>query len=149
MRRLSAQQGSRIAKPFPSSRITATQRASFASTSPRSTEPPPPATSTSAAQPFSTPLTPSLKNEGPPRKPSKSAVKLPASSVLAGTVLKGLNFMKNKQDPIALEDREYPEWLWRVLDKGQSAGGEAMADGEGDLFGKSRSASVRIFQRGG
>lgn len=55
------------------------------------------------------------------------------SSVPAGTVLKGINFMKNAQDPIALEDGEYPAWLWSVLDKkdGAKDGEDA---GEGDLF---------------
>jgi large subunit ribosomal protein L54 len=39
------------------------------------------------------------------------------SSVPAGTVLKGLNIYRDKQDPVAMEDAEYPEWLWRVLDR--------------------------------
>lgn len=49
--------------------------------------------------------------------------------------------MKNKQDPVALEDHEYPEWLWSALQrKGNSSGaGRAGAaeDEEGDLFSKS------------
>lgn len=28
----------------------------------------------------------------------------------------GLNYFRNKADPIALEDNEYPEWLWSLLD---------------------------------
>jgi large subunit ribosomal protein L54 len=38
------------------------------------------------------------------------------SSVPAGTPLKGLNFIKGKTDPVAMEDSEYPEWLWRILE---------------------------------
>jgi len=38
------------------------------------------------------------------------------SSVPAGTPLKGLNFIKGKNDPVAMEDSEYPEWLWRILE---------------------------------
>ncbi|KAG5359652.1 54S ribosomal protein L37 [Yarrowia sp. C11] len=38
------------------------------------------------------------------------------SSVAAGTVLKGCNVRKNGQDPVALEDSEYPQWLWDILD---------------------------------
>jgi large subunit ribosomal protein L54 len=58
------------------------------------------------------------------------------SSVPAGTVLKGLNFYKDKQDPVALADEEYPAWLWRVLDvKGGSDGGVKVD--EGDLYGMS------------
>lgn len=38
------------------------------------------------------------------------------SSCTPGTVLSGLNYIKNKPDIIALEDHEYPEWLWKLLD---------------------------------
>lgn len=55
------------------------------------------------------------------------------SSVPAGTVLKGLNFMKNKQDPVALEDHEYPAWLWTALEKKADAMGSGK-EAEGDLF---------------
>jgi large subunit ribosomal protein L54 len=52
--------------------------------------------------------------------------------VPAGTPLKGLNFLKNTQDPVALEDHEYPAWLWEILgNKEKKAGADAMA---GDLF---------------
>ena len=95
----------------------------------------PAATSTSAAQPFSEPLaySPQLTEDLPiERGQSKKPLKV-QSSVPAGTVLKGLNFMKNKQDPIALEDHEYPEWLWGVLEK-RVDGGKAGEEGDGDLF---------------
>ncbi|KAI9027518.1 mitochondrial ribosomal protein L37-domain-containing protein [Phycomyces nitens] len=39
------------------------------------------------------------------------------SAAPAGTPLKGLNYLKDRQDPIALEDSEYPEWLWNLLDE--------------------------------
>ncbi|KAF2146614.1 uncharacterized protein K452DRAFT_219178 [Aplosporella prunicola CBS 121167] len=102
---------------------------------PRQGEPdshtPPAATSTSAAQPFSAPLTPgSVESAKPPAAPV-----LVQSSVPAGTPLKGLNFLKNKQDPVALEDSEYPAWLWTVL-KSKTASKEA--ETEGDLFSKSK-----------
>lgn len=97
----------------------------------------PAATSTSAAQPFSTPLSPSPDRQNLPIQPrqSKQAARLPASSVPAGTVLKGLNFMKNKPDPVALEDHEYPPWLWSVLDKTGTEEGDGKAgSAESDLF---------------
>ncbi|KAI9848375.1 MAG: hypothetical protein M1838_000531 [Thelocarpon superellum] len=107
--------------------------------------PPPAATSTSAAQPFSTPLTPS---PDPPQihKVSKShAPPLPISSVPAGVPLKGLSYLKNKPDPVAEEESAYPAWLWRCLEPEGSAdakGGLVAADGsgagEGDLFSKSK-----------
>lgn len=38
------------------------------------------------------------------------------SSCAAGTVL-NLKIRKNGDEPVALEDSEYPEWLWDTLDK--------------------------------
>ncbi|KAH7123761.1 mitochondrial ribosomal protein L37-domain-containing protein [Dendryphion nanum] len=98
--------------------------------SPSSSHTPPAATSTSAAQPFSAPLTPS------PPKPAPKSQPLVKSSMPAGTPLKGINFEKNKTDPIALEDHEYPDWLWTVLER-QEKKGEG-ATGAGDLFSKSK-----------
>lgn len=37
------------------------------------------------------------------------------SSCPAGTVL-SVNVKKSGKDPVALEDSEYPAWLWEVLD---------------------------------
>lgn len=95
----------------------------------------PAATSTSAAQPFSTPLSPSPDRQDLPIQPeqTKAASRI-QSSVPAGTVLKGLNFVKGKQDPVALEDSEYPAWLWSVLREKSDAAGNKGTDGEGDLF---------------
>lgn len=48
-----------------------------------------------------------------------------------GTVLNGLNYLNGKQDPVALKDDEYPEWLWSCLDvmkKATEEGGENMGD---------------------
>lgn len=42
--------------------------------------------------------------------------------------------MKNKPDPVALEDSEYPAWLWSVLAKSEEAG-DSSVPSEGDLFG--------------
>lgn len=44
--------------------------------------------------------------------------------------------MKNQQDPVAMEDHEYPDWLWGILDK--KASDQDSLDGEGDLFSKSK-----------
>lgn len=106
--------------------------------SPSSSHNPPAATSTSAAQPFSSPLTPSAKNQDLPIAAGGKVSAPPTivkSSVPAGTILKGLNFMKGQQDPVALEDAEYPQWLWSVLGEKEA---EAAAGGvnEGDIFCK-------------
>ncbi|KAF2716359.1 hypothetical protein K431DRAFT_279086 [Polychaeton citri CBS 116435] len=98
----------------------------------------PAATSTSAAQPFSTPLSPSPSKQDLPIQPeqAKQAARI-QSSCVAGTKLKGLNFIKGKQDPVALEDHEYPAWLWTVLDS-KSNSDNLSAAVEGDLFSKSK-----------
>ncbi|KAI9792901.1 MAG: hypothetical protein M1835_007580 [Candelina submexicana] len=104
---------------------------------------PPSATSTSAAQPFSTPLTPSPAAVGIKATKSHAPIQV-VSSVVAGTPLKGLGYMKNKPDPIALADQEYPNWLWRCLremkKKREAEGGEGRRGGGegGDLFSKSK-----------
>ncbi|KAL1302494.1 hypothetical protein AAFC00_002884 [Neodothiora populina] len=107
---------------------------------PASSHNPPAATSTSAAQPFSSSLTPAAENQALPVAGGNSsqapvAVK---SSVVAGTILKGLNFTKGKQDPVALEDSEYPSWLWGILNEGEAKSGLAATVDEGDLFSKSK-----------
>jgi len=40
--------------------------------------------------------------------------------------------LKGRDDPVALEDEEYPEWLWHCLDAKQKASDEEGA--VGDLF---------------
>lgn len=37
------------------------------------------------------------------------------SSCPKGTILKGLNYFKDKSDPVALADDAYPAWLWDCL----------------------------------
>ncbi|KAF2850761.1 hypothetical protein T440DRAFT_450041 [Plenodomus tracheiphilus IPT5] len=143
---------SRTQKPFsPPSLRQHSQR--FFSTSPRtlsassptpsrqgtstSAHNPPTATSTSAAQPLSAPLTPAadpaLKAQAADQAKKKPAV-LVKSSIPAGQPLKGLNFLKNAQDPIALADEEYPEWLWGILERQEKKD----EGGMGDLFSKSK-----------
>jgi large subunit ribosomal protein L54 len=39
------------------------------------------------------------------------------SSCPKGTVLKGINVFQGKKDPVAMEDNEYPEWLFKLLEK--------------------------------
>jgi large subunit ribosomal protein L54 len=108
--------------------------------SPDASHNPPAATSTSAAQPFSTPLTPSPENAGidsHPQAATDKKLRMIQSSVPAGTPLHGLNFTKGQSDPVAKADDEYPSWLWNIL--GDLHAGEGMdddGDGPGDLFGR-------------
>ncbi|CAI4281047.1 60S ribosomal protein L37, mitochondrial precursor [Saccharomyces cerevisiae RM11-1a] len=46
---------------------------------------------------------------------NKPTVKSVVSSCPAGTSL-NLNIWKSGKDAVALEDKEYPNWLWSVLD---------------------------------
>jgi large subunit ribosomal protein L54 len=58
----------------------------------------------------------------------------PALSICTeGTVLNGLNYFKNKNDPVALADDQYPEWLWRCLEV-QKKDSEEADDEAGDAF---------------
>jgi large subunit ribosomal protein L54 len=94
----------------------------------------PPATSTASAQPLSEPHTPSAPSSlkvAASDASKKKATPLVKSSIPAGMPLKGLNFEKNKQDPVALPDDEYPEWLWTILMRQEKT---AEGAGMGDLF---------------
>jgi len=116
---------------------TPTTSETSTTTAPRSASGAPAATSKpGVAQPFSSPSTPAPA--AILSKPTKAAAPRVQSSCPAGTVLKGLNFYKDKQDPVAMADEEYPAWLWGVLDKGKG-GVEAKGAGvdEGDLYGES------------
>jgi large subunit ribosomal protein L54 len=96
----------------------------FISTTPAPAAPPA-ATATDAAAPqFSNPLA----GTSSPSKPRPAG--LPVSSAPAGTQLKGINYLKNAEDPVALPEEEYPEWLWRCLDakKDDNAGAAAAGD---------------------
>ncbi|KAF2626900.1 hypothetical protein BU25DRAFT_431906 [Macroventuria anomochaeta] len=106
--------------------------------SPTSSHAPPAATSTSAAQPFSAPLTPKPSpaiEKNAAKVADKKPTPLVKSSVPAGTPLKGLNFEKNKSDPVALADDEYPAWLWTILARQEDKGDVGAV---GDLFSKSK-----------
>ncbi|GJJ70036.1 large subunit ribosomal protein L54 [Entomortierella parvispora] len=48
--------------------------------------------------------------------PATPKAKRAASSAPEGMVLKGINYMKDGKDPIALADDAYPEWLWEIND---------------------------------
>lgn len=81
-----------------------------------------------AAEPkLSTPVT--APGEAPKTPPP------PRSSCPEGTVLKGLNYTKGGEDPVAKRDEDYPEWLWSCLDVMKQS--ETAADeGLGDEFCK-------------
>lgn len=68
------------------------------------------------SQPLSTPE--GIHVDVSPTKATKSAER-PPSSCPPTSVLNGLNYFKNKPEVVAMEDSEYPEWLWGLLDTGK------------------------------
>jgi hypothetical protein len=66
------------------------------------------------SQPLSTPSTlPSSTTSPLQAKPSTK----PRSSLPGGKELRGLGFTKAKPKILSMEDDEYPEWLWGLLDE--------------------------------
>ncbi|KAI1435332.1 mitochondrial ribosomal protein L37-domain-containing protein [Xylaria sp. CBS 124048] len=59
------------------------------------------------------------------------------SSCPQGTVLTGLNYFKNREDPVALADDAYPEWLWSCINVMKKADQGEDTDA-GDEFSKSK-----------
>ncbi|WVF69773.1 hypothetical protein IAT40_004552 [Kwoniella sp. CBS 6097] len=47
---------------------------------------------------------------------AKEKATRPPSICPAGTTMTGLSILKDKPDPVALADEEYPSWLWTILD---------------------------------
>lgn len=81
--------------------------------------------------PFNPPPTPIPATEEPFQK-RKSGTK-------AGTVLRGLGYVRGKESILAKPDGEYPDWLWGILDNASSSSSKSGrdgegADGEGDFF---------------
>ena len=48
--------------------------------------------------------------------------------------------MKGKTDPVAMEDHEYPEWLWDVLKPKEKEGDEGV---DADLYSKSKNKRAK------
>lgn len=44
----------------------------------------------------------------------------PPSSVKAGSIIKGVQILKDKPEVVALPDDYYPDWLWQLLDDPKS-----------------------------
>ncbi|ETS88061.1 hypothetical protein PFICI_01889 [Pestalotiopsis fici W106-1] len=93
-----------------------------------------PAASSSSSDASSNPTFGTPLGDAPPAAEDKPAL----SACAEGTVLTGLNYLKNKTDPVALADDAYPAWLWSCLDvtvkKSDDAGA---ADAEAE-FSKSK-----------
>ncbi|MCJ1427281.1 hypothetical protein MMC29_005184, partial [Sticta canariensis] len=63
-------------------------------------------------------------------------------------VLKGVNYLKDKQNPVAEEDDKYPDWLWSLLDKVEGAGGKnSEAETKADMYSKSKKKRRQAMQK--
>ena len=105
--------------------------------------------SPSTTQPLTAPLssshpspntssTPSADPETPNTPPPTPIPDLPISSVPGGEPLKGLAYLKNKPQILAMEDDQYPPWLWTILDDskdGASSGVDEVGLEKVDLNG--------------
>ncbi|CAE6411038.1 unnamed protein product [Rhizoctonia solani] len=60
----------------------------------------------------------------PTAAPSKAAI----SSCPASTNLSGLTWLKGQPPVLALEDSEYPGWLWTLLDEKKPGDGTSKAE---------------------
>ncbi len=73
--------------------------------------------------------------------PETSAI---VSSCPPGTTLSGLNIFKDRADPVALPDEQYPKWLWTILEEGKkSVTGAILESTEGMTKGEARAAEKR------
>lgn len=63
---------------------------------------------------------------------AKDAAPVPRSSCPEGTVITGLNYLKDGKDPVAMKDEDYPEWLWDCLSVMKKS--DAADDDAGDEF---------------
>ncbi|KAH9909311.1 mitochondrial ribosomal protein L37-domain-containing protein [Xylariomycetidae sp. FL2044] len=119
---------------LPLSIRTLTQTPRRLSSSPAPQPPPAGATAPGQAPPspsFGTPLGDAAAAE------DATANKPSLSTCPEGTVLSGLNYFKNKSDPVALADDAYPAWLWDCLKVQQKADEEGDGDAA-DEFSKSK-----------
>ncbi|PIA14502.1 hypothetical protein COEREDRAFT_82763 [Coemansia reversa NRRL 1564] len=67
------------------------------------------------------------------------------SSVVQGTILKGLNIYKDANDPVAQRDEDYPDWLWTLLDKVPK---EKKSEHERQRMDRSQEIKKSNFMRG-
>lgn len=95
------------------------------------------AASRAAAPPLSnaTILNPKSHPDGPVSV-EEPAFTFPESISPAGTVLRGINYIKGRDDPVAMKEDDYPIWLWKLLDGKKSD--NSVNNEDSDLFSKSK-----------
>jgi large subunit ribosomal protein L54 len=91
----------------------------------------PAAASTRPLRSYSTPTTPLGTPLSADAAPEEKKAK---SSVPAGALLTGLAYVKGADPPAAMEDDEYPAWLWGLLDETKGDGAADGAEERGDSY---------------
>ncbi|GAA5883171.1 hypothetical protein JCM16303_006124 [Sporobolomyces ruberrimus] len=73
------------------------------------------ASTSSIPAPASTPTPPAASETAPPPSSTSSSSSSPSiSSCPEGTILKGLNYLKDESPILSKLDSEYPTWLWSL-----------------------------------
>lgn len=73
------------------------------------------------SQPLSTPMLGSTASASRPGKAKPEKEQKLMGSIPGGTPLHGLGYLKAKPTVLAMEDDEYPDWLWTLLDPAPGA----------------------------
>lgn len=78
----------------------------------------------------------------------KAPAKPDAQSVApAGTVFTGLSIYKDKPDPVAKPDSEYPSWLWDLLEDPAVVSSKTLIAGDVDTTGMSKGEARAAYKR--
>ncbi|WFD43356.1 hypothetical protein MPSI1_002017 [Malassezia psittaci] len=76
------------------------------------------------------------------------AAKSDAPSVApAGTVFAGLSIYKDRADPVAKPDHEYPNWLWDLLEDPAIKSSKSLIAGDVDTTGMSKGEARAAYKR--
>ncbi|WFC99268.1 hypothetical protein MYAM1_002012 [Malassezia yamatoensis] len=79
---------------------------------------------------------------------SSPAAKSDAPSVApAGTVFTGLSIFKDRADPVAKPDHEYPNWLWDLLEDPAIKPSKSLIAGDVDTTGMSKGEARAAYKR--
>ncbi|KAL4402499.1 mitochondrial large ribosomal subunit [Malassezia pachydermatis] len=83
-------------------------------------------------------------SEAKPDAPAKQDL---PSAAPAGTVFTGLSIYKDKPDPVARPDNEYPSWLWDLLEDPAVKPKKALMVGDVDTTGMSKGEARVALKR--
>jgi len=79
------------------------------------------------SQPFSTPEYAPSSTTKAAAKDARKSTKL-QGSIAGGQELRGIAYLKTRPTILAMEDDEYPDWLWKLLDEPKTEMGTTKVD---------------------